>query len=182
MEDMNTQEIGPTRAIECQQEPIIRTDWWFDPIKVAAAFEPFAELPLRHNALAVTSRRGSPDPLYEATMAGDECEMEFNVVNEPFRGTIFEEILRALPVPFGRTRLMWVQPQRCYPVHSDQTIRYHLAVSSHPFAYIVFPSIDKVYNIPEDGYLYQMDPREPHTAVNCGPIRRVHLVIVTDQR
>ena len=146
-----------------------------------AAFKALAELPLRQNAIAVTSRPGSSDPLYEGTTAGPEGEMEFNVINEPFRGTAFEEILRSLPFRFGRTRLLCVPPQRCYPVHSDQTIRYHLAVSSHPYAFILFPFSNKIYNIPEDGYLYRMDAREPHTAVNCGPPPRFHLVIVTDQ-
>jgi hypothetical protein len=160
------------------QEMIVRTRWHFDCDKIAAAFCQFSDYPLRNNAVAVTSRPGSPDPLY----AGDEDEMEFNVINEPFRNTIFEEILRSLPVPFGRTRLMCIPPQSCFPVHSDETIRYHLAVSSHPYAFIAYPFIEKVYNIPEDGYLYRMDPRVPHTTVNCGPIRRFHLVIVTDQR
>jgi hypothetical protein len=164
------------------QELIVRTQWQFDCEKIAAAFHHFSEYPLRNNAVAVTSRPGSPDPLYEGAAAGDEGEMEFIVINEPFRNTIFEEILQSLPVPFGRTRLMCVPPQSCYPVHADETIRYHLAVSSHPYAFIVYPFIEKVYNIPEDGYLYRMDPRVPHTAVNCGPIRRFHLVIVADQR
>jgi len=172
-----------TQTVETPvRELIVRTEWHFDPDRIVAAFADFSEMPLHNNALAVTSRPGSTDPMYEATTAGDEIEMEFNVINEPFRGTIFEEILQSLPFRFGRTRLMCVPPQRCYPVHQDETIRYHLAVSSHPYAYIAYPLANKIYNIPEDGYLYQMDPREPHTAINCGPIRRFHLVVVTDKR
>lgn len=163
-------------------EMIVRTDWQFDLGRIARAFEQFSEFPLHNNAVAVTSRPGASDPLYEATDAGAESEMEFTVINEPFRGTLFEDVLRALPVRFGRTRLMCVPPQRCYPVHSDETIRYHLAISTHPYAYIAYPSLNRLYNIPEDGHVYRMDPRVPHTAINCGPIRRFHLVIVTDQR
>jgi len=111
-----------------------------------------------------------------------EMERLYKVINAEFRGTYFEEILTGLPFPFGRTRILRVPPQKCYPVHTDHSIRYHLALDTHVGAFIVYPEVGKVYHIPADGYLYRMDARVPHTAVNCGPLTRAHMVIITDQQ
>lgn len=183
---MSTEQASPPpeTADDQGEELVSCTQWSYDPERIAADFAPFADLPLRHHALAVTSRPGSSDPMYEgadAPIRRPAEEMAFNVINEPFRGTVFEEILLGLPFPFGRTRIMCIPPQRCYPVHCDQTIRYHIALRTHPYSYLMYPYSAKVYHIPDDGHIYRVDAREPHTAVNASWVPRFHLVIVTDQ-
>jgi hypothetical protein len=163
-------------------ELISRTDIRFDADKVAAAFESLPALPQLKNAVAVTSQPGVENPLHDGIGARPEDEMLYNVINAEFRGTYFEEILHGLPFPFGRTRIMWIPAQKCYPVHTDHSYRYHLALDTHDHAFILFPQAGRVYHVPADGYLYKMDAREPHTAVNCGPLTRAHMVIVTDQQ
>ena len=165
-----------------QPELITRTDISFDPGKVTAAFEGVAGLPQQWHAVSVTSKPGAENPLHDGVSADPDEEMLYKVINAEFRGTYFEEILTGLPFPFGRTRILRVPPQKCYPVHTNHSIRYHLALNTHVGAFIVYPEVGKVYHIPADGYLYRMDARVPHTAVNCGPLTRAHMVIITDQQ
>ena len=164
-----------------QRELIVRTDLQFDPEKLLQAFQATADLPRKHHAIAITSKPGASDPLLDGVGGEPDEEMEYSVINKEFRGSYFEEVLESLPFRYGRTRLMSIPPQKCYPIHADATIRYHLAVDTHPFAYIMFPSKKAIYNIPNDGYLYRMDARYLHTAVNCGPVLRTHLVLITDE-
>lgn len=165
-----------------QPELISRTNISFDPEKIEEAFQIIADLPQQRHAVAVTAKPGVENPLYEGISARPDEEMLYNVINAEFRGTYFEEILSSLPFPFGRTRIMWVPPQKCYPIHTDHSFRYHLALDTHDGAFFFYPEAGKVYQIPADGYLYKMDATVPHTAVNCGPLARVHMVIVTDQQ
>ncbi len=163
---------------------ITRTDISFDRAKISAAYEQYRAMDLPHtrNAVAVTSRPGAAEPLSAASAPPLADEMLHNVINAEFHGTYIEEVLKSLPFPFGRTRLMSVPPQKCYPVHADGTTRYHLVLQTHPQTYLLFPDHGQVYHMPADGYLYRMDARPPHTAVNCGPFLRTHMVIITDQQ
>jgi hypothetical protein len=161
---------------------ITRTPIAFDAEKIERAFQVVASLPQRCHAVAMTSKPGVEDPLHEGISAKPDEEMLYSVINPEFRGTYFEEILTSLPFPFGRTRIMWIPPQKCYPVHTDHSIRYHLALDTHDGAFIMYPEAGKIYHIPADGHLYRMDARLPHTAVNCGPLERAHMVIITDQQ
>lgn len=164
-----------------QTEPIVRTDLHFDAERLLQAYQATVDLPRKHHAVAVTSKPGASDPLLDGVGARPDEEMQYRVINREFRGTYIEEILESLPFRYGRTRLMSIPPQKCYPIHADDTIRYHLAVDTHPFAYIIFPTKKAMYNIPNDGYVYRMDARYLHTAVNCGPLLRTHLVVIADE-
>ena len=164
-----------------QKDLIMRTEVRFDRDRLFEAFQATADLPRRHHAVAVTSKPGSADPLLDGTAAAPAEEMDYRIINAEFRNTYIAEVLTHLPFPYGRTRLMTIPPQRCYPVHADTSIRFHLAIETHPFAYLLFPEYSKVFHIPDDGFLYRMDARHLHTAVNCGPFSRTHLVIISDQ-
>jgi hypothetical protein len=161
---------------------ISRTNISFDPEKLTQAFEMVAGLPQQWHALAVTSKPVMDNPPPDGMAPNPDEEMLYNVINAEFRGTYFEEILTGLPFSFGRTRIMFVPPQKCYPIHTDRSIRYHLALDTNVGSLIVYPDAERVYHIPADGYLYKMDARFPHTAINCGPLTRAHMVIITDQQ
>lgn len=168
-------------AVADKPAPVMRTQLRFDAARLREVFDATAHLPRRHHALAVTSKPGSGDPLLDAAAASPDEEMDYCVVNEVFRGTYVEEVLDSLPFRFGRTRLLTIEPQRCYPVHSDPNFRYHIAIDTHPYTYLLFPVQNVSYNIPSDGYLYRMDARYLHTAINCGPTPRTHLVIIGEE-
>ena len=164
-----------------QRDLIVRTELKVDLERLLEAFHATRDLPKQHHAVAVTVRPGHADAPREGTVVASDDDLSYRVISDEFRGTYFEEILRALPFHFGRTRLMSIPPQKCYPVHADRTVRYHLAIDTNPFAYIFFPVQKQMFHVPADGHLYRMDATYPHSAVNCGPFQRTHLVVVSDE-
>ena len=102
-------------------------------------------------------------------------ETEFTEINPLFKNTYIAEIIRTLPMNFGRVRIMNMRPRAVYSFHKDTEIRYHLALITNPNAWIIYR--DKPpYHIPADGHLYSMDATKRHTAINLGDESRVHLV------
>jgi hypothetical protein len=135
----------------------------------------------RHGVLNVTSRPGSADPLHEyiSWLPDDVRESEFQVINEEFQGTAVESLLRKLPFQFGRTRLIKMPPKSCLSIHWDTSLRWHYAIVTNPACYLIHMQGDQgtFHHIPADGYLYEMDARMTHTAINASKEPRIHLVI-----
>jgi hypothetical protein len=134
-----------------------------------------------HNQIGVTARPGVEDPLYDAVgwLPDDAVEGDYSVVNAEFRDSAVEELLRALPFRFGRSRLMRMRPKACLSIHADPSRRYHYAITTNPSCYIldIAKGAGRFHHIPADGRLYQMDAHRMHTAMNAGREERVHLVI-----
>ena len=111
----------------------------------------------------------------------------FCLINDIYRGTIFEDIINELNVV--RSRIMIIDKHRTYSsVHADRTKRSHFVLNTNPYAFFLFPRnpIEKseiihipseVIHIPADGYVYKVDTRLPHTFVNAGEESRTHLVM-----
>ena len=76
-------------------------------------------------------------------------ERDFTVINPEFRGTVIEALLERLPFAFGRTRIMRMPKKSCLSIHWDTSLRY----------------------------LYEMDARLTHTAINASRHARIQLVI-----
>jgi hypothetical protein len=74
-----------------------------------------------------------------------------------------------------RTRIMKLDPKKCYSYHQDWTPRVHLAVNTHPFCFLV---VDKeIFHVPADGHPYLIDTTKPHTALNASVnTERIHIV------
>ena len=89
-------------------------------------------------------------------------------------GTVFADIIR--DVDGERSRIMEMNSYTTYSVHKDKSPRYHLALTTNPNAYFIFPTLNEIMHIPADGCLYEVDTTKPHSFVNCGP-DRTHLVI-----
>ena len=55
----------------------------------------------------------------------------------------------------------------------------HYAVTTNPACYLVERQQDTgiLYHVPADGYIYRMDTRLVHNAMNCSNEARIHLVI-----
>tara|TARA_Y100001951_G_C11243689_1_gene242080 strand:- start:167 stop:706 length:540 start_codon:yes stop_codon:yes gene_type:complete len=103
-----------------------------------------------------------------------KIESNYNVLLELYEGTVFDEII--WDVDGVRARIMMKSMHTTYSVHSDATLRYHLALKTNPNAYFIFPTLNEVIHIPADGYVYAVDTTIPHSFVNCGE-DRTHLVI-----
>jgi hypothetical protein len=157
-----------------------RTDIRVDLERMRALVAPLQPL-YRGNRLFVTSRPGAADPLHDGDgwLPEGESEAAFTVLNEPFRGSAIEELLNALPCRYGRVRLMVMPPRSSLSFHRDDSTRLHLAIHTNPGCYLIERQGDSgvYYHVPADGFLYRMDTRLVHSAVNCSREPRLHLVI-----
>ena len=101
-------------------------------------------------------------------------QSEFTTLNEIYEGTVFADMIH--DVNGERARIMYMNAYTAYSVHKDNSPRYHLALITNPNAYFIFPTLDEIIHIPDDGYLYEVDTTLLHSFVNCGT-DRTHLVI-----
>lgn len=79
--------------------------------------------------------------------------------------------------PIGEARLLKLTSSETYTAHGDPDDRYHLALTTNPFCYLIDFNTEKLYHIPVDGKLWLMDTSKIHVAANFGGRDRVHLVI-----
>ena len=101
-------------------------------------------------------------------------QSEFTILNEIYEGTVFADMIH--DVNGERARIMYMNAYTAYSVHKDNSPRYHLALITNPNAYFIFPTLNEIIHIPDDGYLYEVDTTLLHSFVNCGT-DRTHLVI-----
>lgn len=102
-------------------------------------------------------------------------QSEFTILNEIYEGTVFANMIQ--DVNGERARIMHMNSYSAYSVHKDNSPRYHLALITNPNAYFIFPTLNEIIHIPDDGCLYEVDTTILHSFVNCGPDDRTHLVI-----
>lgn len=76
-----------------------------------------------------------------------------------------------------RTRILTMQPGRCYSYHKDtEKWRYHLVASTHPSSRFLVS--ETVGNMPVTGGLYRLRTDLMHTAINASKhLSRTHIVI-----
>ncbi len=104
-------------------------------------------------------------------------ERDFNVFNQDHQGSYFEWLYLNLPFKVARMRLMRMPPKKCLSIHEDTGPRYHIALKTNPFSYLFFPESKISFQIPADGFLYEMDATQLHTAFNADLSEdRIHLV------
>ena len=98
----------------------------------------------------------------------------YKILNEIYEGTVFADIIK--DVDGIRSRIIYRNSCTTNSVHKDNSPRYHLALITNPNAYFIFPTLNEIIHIPDDGYLYEVDTTILHSFVNCGP-DRTHLII-----
>jgi hypothetical protein len=93
------------------------------------------------------------------------------VAHEALDGLFAPEYVRAAFV-------VSLDPMQQIPSHVDASIapavRYHIAIRTNPLAWSFHAG---QWRHLEEGYVYQMDPTEPHGAVNWGTEPRWHLLV-----
>ena len=120
-------------------------------------------------------RRGFRPPGRPRISPSVKVDLDYNMLNEIYEGSLFEDIIR--DVNGVRSRIMVKTAHTTYSVHRDKILRYHLALITNPNAYFIFPTMNEIIHIPADGYVYEVDTTLLHSFVNCGPADRTHLVI-----
>lgn len=159
---------------------IHRTDVQMDLAAARQVLDDVYPLIGKECELSVTCRPNAKDELRDiGWLPEGEKEGNYSVVTTPFRGTAIETMLQNLPFRYGRTRILKMPGKTCLSIHNDPTVRYHYALVTNPDCYILFKNEEAgtFYHIPADGYLYEMDARKTHTAINASREERIHLVI-----
>lgn len=93
-----------------------------------------------------------------------------------FENTPLGEVLSILG-PIGEARLMRLTSAETYTAHGDPDDRYHIAIITNPYSYIIDLDDSKLYHLPADGTLWIMDTSKIHVAANFGGRDRIHLNI-----
>jgi hypothetical protein len=162
--------------------PLIRKTGIYQELEpLRALVEELTPLFGEDNVISVTSRRGAERPLHDhiGWLPEGVRERDFTVINPEFRGTPVETLLEKLPFAFGRTRIMRMPKKSCLSIHWDTSLRYHYAVITNPACYLIHMEGEtgRFYHVPADGYVYEMDARLTHTAINASRHARIHLVV-----
>lgn len=132
------------------------------------------------NQLCVTSRNGNDllDGIGSINDYSESNERDFNKLNSFFKNTDIERLLisiRQSGYSYGRVRLMKLHPKTVYSYHMDTETRLHFALDTNQDNMFIIE--DEIFRIPVDGFGYHMDTTRYHTAINCSPSIRIHLVI-----
>lgn len=125
------------------------------------------------------------DPVVEDWFTGvgklklltEQDEKKYRHIQPSLKGTNIEKLLSSTPLPVYRSRIMKVDPKRCYSIHHDMSCRLHLAIKTNESCLFLFPELSKYNHIPVDRGVYLVDTRETHSFVNCGEDERVHIVM-----
>jgi ribosomal protein L34 len=120
-------------------------------------------------------------------------DREISEFNTEFDGVYFREIWDRMNkiIPVARMRLMRLGPMSCLSFHRDFEERFHIAVETNPYAFLLEGGQDyktgadgnldpqlKSYHIPDNGYVYKLDGYKRHCAMNGhGTMERIHLVM-----
>lgn len=120
--------------------------------------------------------KDNEEPWSSATGRSKGKEISYLKINDLFSNTIFERIINDYKLK--RTRLMWLNPKSCYSMHKDTTPRVHIPLITDPQCYFVFK--DGIVEHLAIGYVYWIDTRINHTAINCSEQARLHLVGIVE--
>lgn len=109
---------------------------------------------------------------------------EYEYLLPELSGSYIEEVIAVVrgqtPHPIGRIRWAALHPKTCYSYHVDSDpVRFHIPIRTHERrAFFLIEEV--VYKLPEEGRLYAVNVRLPHTAVNAMAQNwRVHLLFDT---
>ncbi len=97
-------------------------------------------------------------------------------IKPEFVGTIWEELLKSLPIEQGEARVIVMEPGTTYMAHADIDNRYHLSLQGER-SYLIDLDNNIMHLLEQDGYWYEMDAGKIHVATNFGSYNRVQLVV-----
>lgn len=138
----------------------------------------------KENSQSITDGTGS---LFNFnTNKWNSLNEDYKYFNNEFKHTYFQTMYDILNTKTNgrirRIRLMNLPPKTCYSMHTDSTIRYHMALKTNPNAFLVFKD-GAVVHIPNDGHIYAVDTRRPHSAMNgSADEHRIHLVFCETEK
>lgn len=138
---------------------------------------------------AIQCREGSDNPYYESCgpqpMLNKEyegytlTEGSYNIINDLFKDTYFEQIIHMFPFEVCRVRFVRLSSKACYRFHRDMTYKFHIPIVTNPSNMMIWPeqSNRHIVHMPADGHIYFTETAISHTALNGGPDYRYHIVV-----
>ncbi len=93
-----------------------------------------------------------------------------------FKGTVWEEILKTIPGPFGEARIIQLQHGTCYMSHCDIDDRYHLNIEGQ-YSFLIDIDSQTMFPTLADGKWYTLNGGIRHVAANFGSVKRIQLVV-----
>jgi hypothetical protein len=136
------------------------------------------------NATGSLLRKSLPDLPYDSKL---EDTAEFTVPtisssNEPYLSGVvirMRELVGSYGRRIGRIRFMTQDARTCLSMHRDMDeCRFHIPMNTHRNAFFVVD--DKICRMERAGYVYILNTRSYHTAVNTHEMmERTHLVFDT---
>lgn len=106
-----------------------------------------------------------------------QAEDQWDKLHPDLVGTWWEDFFKSLPFKVYRARLLTMHPRSCYSIHVDDNPRLHIAIKTHKQARFIFTDPPVLKHIPADGYIWWVDTRQEHSAMNGSMEDRVHLVM-----
>lgn len=107
---------------------------------------------------------------------GIKSDIEFNEWYIDLQDEYIVKVLSSLPFNVYRTRIMNILPKRCYTMHRDKSIRFHIPIDTAEGKGRFLFDHGEVLNMPE-GSCYILNTKLDHTAMNCHPkLDRIHIV------
>jgi hypothetical protein len=104
-------------------------------------------------------------------------EKKYNHVHPFFRDSVLESIIKKHNA--YRTRIMTMNPRKCYSVHADPTPRLHIPIVTNNQCWMIWPNHSKCSQL-IPGFVYWTDTSRKHTFINGGVEDRVHVVMCID--
>ncbi len=95
---------------------------------------------------------------------------------DEFKDTALGYVLESIG-PIGEARLLKLSSAETYTAHGDPDDRYHLAIVTNPYSYLIDLDTGFMHHLPVDGKLWRMDTSKIHVAANFGGRDRIHLNI-----
>ncbi len=97
-------------------------------------------------------------------------------LKQEYVGTIWEELLGALPFNKGEARVIVLQPGETYMSHADIDDRWHLNISGQQ-SFLIDLTAARMWHLRPDTFWYEMDAGKIHVASNFGSVPRLQLVV-----
>lgn len=140
-------------------------------IDVDKIIEELATLPEYKGQISLQGTVTSTDPFAGVgrveKMEFPEEDFTIPLFNIPFINSLIEKF------KMYRTRVMTLDPRRCYSYHQDSSYRIHIPVVSNPKTWLMID--EQLYKL-RVGEAYIVNTKMIHTAINCYSEPRTHIV------
>lgn len=163
-------------------ELVKEIDYDFDFKKVKSEILNFNEKYNRFyygmNGLSIQSRKNCLLPWkvidgLESSSQYSCLETDFIDIHEDLKTSEISRIIYDFKL--FRTRIMSLNPKKCYSIHKDSTWRLHIPIVTNDQCFFYFPDYKEQFFL-EEGHVYLVNTVETHTFINAGNIERIHFI------